>query len=125
MNRVIKFRAWNFRKKEFVKDEYLLTDSVNGLMKIAGVTYKRDPNDMDDEVGITQFTGLHDKNNKEIYEGDLVKCLSGTLNAEVVWFNGAWCLDTHNESTKNNPLEMYYFSECEVIGNIYENPELI
>lgn len=53
MKRDLKFKVWNSRTKKFVTDEYLLTDSVKEIMSIAGVTYNKDPNDMDDEIEVS------------------------------------------------------------------------
>jgi uncharacterized phage protein (TIGR01671 family) len=72
---------------------------------------------------LMQYTGLTDKNGKEIYEGDIIHLKFGELNANLVvkwdkymglkYHNGGWTslvhVDTHGE----------------VIGNIFENPELL
>ena len=71
---------------------------------------------------ISQFTGLHDKNGKEIYEGDILEDTLGRKKLveyykDGFWLNASlegaeWCLRQVNSSSK-------------IIGNIYENPELI
>ena len=72
----------------------------------------------DQEHIIMQYTGLKDKNGKEIYEGDLCNCWDTkkekiTFDLGTFWINGT-------------PLHaIYREEEIEVIGNIYENPELL
>jgi uncharacterized phage protein (TIGR01671 family) len=78
----------------------------------------------DDSIVLMQFTGLHDKNGKEIYEGDIVKLNSVNLR---IYYSESRALYRAEGSNKwhydiNEIMEFY---NCEVIGNIYENPELI
>lgn len=78
-----------------------------------------------------QFTGLHDKNGKEIYEGDVMadkskgvhKIWGGKeLCVWVYWDEtGRWSLHDNNESGEYS----FTYKNWEVIGNICENPELI
>ena len=71
---------------------------------------------------LMQCTGLKDKNGKLIYEGDVVK-QNNTIYS-VNWFNGSFCFkDTLNG--KNYTVEFVMSEKQEVIGNIYENPELL
>ena len=63
-----------------------------------------------------QFTGLNDKNGKEIYEGDILQ--RGTTISDVVWEDCGFKLRKGNSVCDvNKPIE--------IIGNIYENPELL
>lgn len=90
---------------------------------------------------VMQFTGLKDKNGKEIYEGDIVA--SRTLheenwgndfqNYEVGFYNGSFCFMLKNQPVrqwKDGSHDWYSIEntenfEIEIIGNIHENPELI
>ena len=82
---------------------------------------------------IQQYTGLHDKNSKRIYEGDILhKKLRGGLVLKGKVFLGK--SNMHNEEIETWCVKMgtdiFWIDtsvqeECEIIGNIYENPELL
>ena len=74
---------------------------------------------------LMQYTGLKDKNGVEIYEGDILHIESGNTygDTDVRFEEGSFCLKTVTDYT----FWFHYFEEdamIEVIGNIYENPEL-
>lgn len=89
--------------------------------------------DVDPET-VGQFTGLYDKDGKEIYEGDIIKytheiCIEdgpGTYVGAVSFYEGAFCL--HEDSDCTVATAIYdseeYGGIC-VIGNIHDNPELL
>lgn len=71
---------------------------------------------------IMQCTGLKDKNGKFIYEGDIVRDINiPSYFYIVVWFKGSFYL----KSTVSNSFLMFDTTQQEVIGNIYENSELL
>ena len=79
-----------------------------------------------DEVEIMQYTGIKDKNGKDIYEGDIIEdfvhCDSDEIRqGEVFWGNALWLVNT--EQCNVGGLNGFYLPG--VIGNIYENPELL
>lgn len=72
---------------------------------------------------VEQYTGLTDKNGIEIYEGDVVQCALGAKYKVV--FSDEWCAFMLIENKTGRQVIIYPEMKLEVIGNIYENPELL
>jgi len=111
--REIKFRVWDTDENEM----HWLVNNIDQVDQ--EVTRQSELLDMHEEYGypIMQYTGLKDKNGKKIYEGDILKSISGM--GEVYWNNeiGAWAWPPGED------WGMIEDKNIEVIGNIYENPE--
>lgn len=97
--------------------------------------YKRKFSSNDLDVILLQFTGLTDRNGKEIYEGDIIEVskeniehIGGSITKTVVGYkNGCYMAGRNNIDNLNTYLWLLAgdVGNCEVIGNIYENPELL
>ena len=129
MSRIIKFRAWR-------KGAMTYEHSFN--INIAGQIYFLDETgewqmDEDNEVTIMQFTGLPDKNGKEIWEGDIVTAAWMHHGKPGAPFRAYILYNEHIGSFRigydslggGSQDEIYFRHQVEVIGNIYENPELL
>lgn len=77
--------------------------------------------DMPENIVFQQFTGLLDKNGKEIYEGDLV--MNNDHMWEITWKEG--CVYIENRTGKGTWWIGGEHMHCEIIGNIYENKDLL
>lgn len=134
--RDIKFRCWDTENKEMLDVQELdYADSYNGQPMIRTTMY----NDYFDteEIILMQYTGLKDKNGKEIYEGDIVRtfALRQYINGYVKYNNDRGRFDigwmSEIEKYKNNGFVgslscMTNDYDClEIIGNIYENQGLL
>lgn len=130
MNREIKFRAWNKEKKIMCYDkEDGEVDCWDGVFSSEVGLINRYLNLSDDlkSYEYMQYIGRKDINKKEIYEGDIVRTNSGRL-CRVVWFSSpqyqGW--DLEPIETKNPaPKEWNLWEYLEIIGNIFDNPELL
>ena len=121
-------RMWYGTKEEWKEwSEWfeVKTNPIDLLNSLLSGYYDIEFGDEDDKYVWLQSTGLTDKNEKEIYEGDIVKIDTGSkiYYDVVVWSadenkleENMWCLRNY---------EGFWTSEMEVIGNIYENPELL
>jgi len=123
IKREIKFRAWDKLDKRWVSDVYgddpfeiYLCGNFLGLSGCNSWVGS-------ERYSLLQFTGLKDKNGKEIYEGDIIN-----QDHKYGWKNHVMEL-MFSTASDDMGLDMYGYpdvdNDCEVIGNIYENPELL
>ncbi len=130
--REIKFRAWDKEENKWYRPvfeaykgnlhELLMTFS--GDLTAHTMTGLNHESLYPNKYEIMQYTGLKDKNGKEIYEGDVLSTPKG--NQVVQWWQGGFSL--RGKNIMDTRMYTNAFSEmprCEVIGNIYSNKELL
>lgn len=126
--REIKFRARHIKNKFWLQD-FQISDCGNYIYE-CGETYNRD------EVELLQYTGLKDKNGKEIFEGDILADNTSYYYTLIGWdlsgfksksvLKGGLNLN-HSMPTFEfkNIIDYDDFARMKIVGNIYENPELL
>lgn len=125
--REIKFRAWDEEERFMYYGVLPISDSH---FLIADQYGHRVHEAAGQAVHVMQFTGLHDTDGKEIWEGDIVKDADeGTLHVikyyAEEWDYPAFDLDPYIDVDSNGISYCLQDMGLEVIGNIYENPELL
>ena len=137
--RDIKFRAWDEMQKvmhnnfQFIKsgddgnDWILFTSDKQPIFNYDG--WSKNPY-FSQQLKVMQYTGLKDKNGKEVYEGDILKGNHSKFSRKppvdndiVIWRGNGW-----KRKSYNGEMEVYPdidVRSMEVIGNIHENPELV
>lgn len=116
--RTIKFRGKNTGSGRWIHGAYIPPDC----------TFWREPSIANlnhryviKPESLGQFTGLCDREGKEIYEGDIVKrIIHPELCGQVIFGSSGWVVECGS-----NEFEINYFGSVKVIGNVFDNPELL
>jgi len=124
----IKFRAWDEKNNYWIygdqpKNDDLFIENVNPKNNtIYEITHWKD-------TILMQYTGVKDKNGKEIYEGDIVqiKYALSSNKGIVEYIHDKYSINSkkYDMFYDYNGEKIFSWNELEIIGNIYENPELL
>jgi uncharacterized phage protein (TIGR01671 family) len=121
MNNRFKFRVWSTKYKKFLGDDYFL--DLTGRVRMLDYDYL----DKEEDVVVQQYTGFLDRNDKEIYEGDILKGNYYKWDA-IEFMNGKFVANLRGGRVYDL-CELFDYvvkgDYPEVIGNIFENPELL
>lgn len=145
--REIKFRAWDTQERKWFDPTYRAYEGKveDLLIGLNGHLIKRESHQLSHEsmfpnrYVLNQFTGLRDKNGKEIYEGDIIDvdcdcdpgeydcCAHDPWKGYVAWHDeySSFELFGLDHSPSSEAFESHYEDVWTVFGNIYENPELL
>ena len=122
MGRVIKFRAWDKSFKKIFNCDFVNKEGIGVAEDLTtGITLASSL--------VMQFTGLLDKNGKEIYEGDILQDFDTPMWTYSIYWNGhygSWGMKTKDgfcvAMFRHTELKSYKY---EIIGNLYETPNLV
>ena len=127
--REIKFRAWDKELEEWTN--YSISNINGNIIDFYNKEAGFWENDREGEqFTLCQYTGLKDKNNREIYEGDVIKAISFARWVGVAKYsdeNQAFIFDDLDKKYRGkSTVFMNQFDDgFEILGNIYENPKLL
>ena len=127
--REIKFRVWDKSQNKFLDYPCYFNNKDFNEFTAFDRYFKCD----EEGCILQQYTGLKDKNGREIYEGDIVQYNRRSsydgINFEVKWSedNWGWVLVSKNKDYLVNERtpEGYRYEFIEIVGNIFENPDLL
>ena len=126
-----KFRVWNEKTESFIDYGDLMLDLKNGKVYSGDVGIPEYTIDVTNQVILMQYTGCRDKNGIEIYEGDVIKDKYDKTWL-VQWYVGAFVITNKIPDSDGQTSTYSHFSNLsnhhfyfEVIGNMWENPELL
>lgn len=123
--REIKFRAWDEKRKHYLGNwEYVINPDNGEVNELVSYNPECEKFRLNQEAVLEQFTGLQDKNGKEIYEGDVVALTDSSYMDENIQYERVYYNEKSEWVAGKVYLSKVYFN-VEVVGNIHENMELL
>lgn len=134
MGNAVRLKAWDTRSKAWIYGwgrghgiESNVTPSWDIYVTVAGENHAEifEASCLDERIIIIRSTGLTDKNGVEVWEGDIIETIDGTYNVIVVWRKcwALFCLQYDTSKSVYNAIVLV--ERCRVVGNNFENPELL
>ena len=129
-NRIIKFRVWDTKKLIYTDEPHRIMNDRGGHPYLPFYLHQFVFDNRN--VVIQQFTGLKDKNGREIFEGDIIEVAKNKIyqvkfieggESNYEWYGGCFVLWMNDEIFF--PFDEYAMKNGVVIGNIFDNPEMI
>jgi uncharacterized phage protein (TIGR01671 family) len=122
--REIKFRAWIKDAEKMVTVYHWHQGDIMDTIEVS--LYGRQQRFLADEYELMQYTGLKDKNGKEIYEGDIVRTSHFIKIGVIEYWSVYHSFEIADILYGNGCIgDKYDWSDIEIIGNIYEHPNLL
>ncbi len=136
MSRVIKFRVWDIPNERMIEEPCDFREAFDSYSKeMSDMEYAETWQDVEDGIWrscfVMQYTGLKDRDGKEIWEGDILKHYLPYENSKehplvIMQWGSPWaCFELKHINGLKNIAPINWYTEYTVIGNIYQNPELL
>lgn len=118
----LKFRAWDLEYEKMVGVDIINLEDGKLDFIGDGITYFRKAKDIE----LMQSTGFRDKNGREIFEFDVVKMAKNVYSQPTYYIVSRSMAGTYRLESEQHGCELWIrHNDCYIVGNIYENPELI
>ena len=125
--REIKFRVYIKKTKEMLPVVSIVQMNDEEWLRVFPKWYDRNFLESEWDIVLMQYIWIEDKNGKEIYEGDLVKCIAEEKYSKESWVYPIEYYADEQQFTPKWACNLWWgwWDSIEVVGNVYENPELV